>query len=88
MRRAGSSTAALSAHGAAPATHYVSTGLIDEAIAQLLADADALHAACVAAGAQVTLAQCQALVSSSDVSEQPPFEAFDRLGLQLVTEEV
>ncbi len=74
----------LSATGDAPATHYVSTGMIDDEIAALLKDAAALFAACNAAGAPVTLSQCTALVSQSDVSDQEPFAAFSRLGLQLV----
>lgn len=84
---AGMFNSALSAYGTEPASHYVSTGMIDDAFAPLLQDAAALHAACVAAGADVPLAQCQALVSQSDVSEDAPFDAFARLGLQLVTSE-
>jgi hypothetical protein len=80
-------TAALSPTGTPPSTHYVSTGYIDEAIANSLDSADTLYAACQAAGAAVTLAQCQALVSQSDVSEQEPFSAFARLGLQMVQED-
>lgn len=77
-------TVGLSASGASPASHYVSTGMIDDEIAALLKDAAALFAACNAAGAPVTLSQCTALVSQSDVSADPPFAAFGRLGLQLV----
>lgn len=92
----------LSPTGAAPATHYVSTGMIDENFAAMLADADAMFAAAQAAGAPVTLAQCQALVNNSDVSDgtrevtdadgvvsivaESPFDAFARLGLQMVHE--
>ena len=74
----------LSPTGAAPATHYVSTGMIDETFAAMLADADAMFSAAQAAGAPVTLAQCQALVNNSDVSDDAPFAAFERLGLQRV----
>lgn len=74
----------LSANAAEPASHYVSTGMIDDEIAALLKDAAALFAACNATGAPVTLSQCTALVSQSDVSTDPPFAAFDRLGLHLV----
>lgn len=77
-------TTGLSPTGAAPATHYVSTGMIGTEFAGMLTDADALYAACEAAGASVTLEQCQALVTNSDVSEEAPFDAFARLGLQLV----
>lgn len=83
---AGMFTAGLSPTGQAPATHYCSTGVIDERFQPLLTNAALLHQACQAAGAQVTQAQCDALVSQSDVSQEPPFEAFARLGLQLVIE--
>lgn len=87
----------LSPTGAEPATHYVSSGLINPAFGGVLADASVLHAACVAKGATVTLAQCQALVAGSDVSGgdvrvdddgreyvETPFQAFERLGLKMV----
>jgi hypothetical protein len=81
---AGMWTTGLSPTGAAPATHYVSTGMIGTEFAGMLTDADTLYAACQAAGAAVTLEQCQALVTNSDVSEEAPFDAFARLGLKLV----
>lgn len=87
-RGAGMFTAALSATGASPATHYASSGLIDEQIATLLGDADLLFAACQQAGANVTLPQCQALVDTSDVTEDSAFVALDRLSLKLVNEGV
>lgn len=86
----------LSPTGAEPATHYVSSGLINGEFDGVLQDANLLHAACVAKGAQVTLAQCQALVTGSDVSggvliddegreyTETPWMAFERLGLRLV----
>lgn len=42
--------------------------------------------ACQAAGAAVTLEQCAALVAQSDVSDDPPFVALARVGLQLMQE--
>ena len=74
----------LSPTGAAPATHYVSSGLIKPQFGGVMQDAGALHAACVAAGAQITLAQCQALIDGSDVSggeSETPRQVFERLGL-------
>lgn len=68
-----------------PATHYVSTGMIGTEFAAMLVDADALYAACQSVGASITLEQCQALVSSADVSEEQPFEAFARVGLEMVS---
>jgi hypothetical protein len=80
----------LSANGSEPASHYVSTGMLHEQFAGLLADANALYAG-AQSGAQAqgitlteTLADCEALVAQSDVSADPPFDAFARLGLTLV----
>lgn len=81
---AGMFATGLSSNGEEPASHFVSSGHIDNKIAELLTDAEALHAACVAAEASVTLTQCEALVSTSDVSDEDPFVAFERLNLQLV----
>ena len=72
-------------------THYVSTGMIKAQFADLLAlqDASALNSAAVsgahAQGLPVTwtVADCAALLEQSDVSQDPPFVAFARLGLQL-----
>jgi hypothetical protein len=77
-------TTGLSPTGAEPATHYVSTGMIEDTFAALLVDADAMYAAAQEAGAPVTLEQCQALIAGSDVTDEPPFDAFARLGLKLV----
>lgn|SRR5690606_17975981 len=73
----------LSADGALPATHFVSAGMIEQQFVGLLTDADALFAA--TAGV-VPIEQCRALVAQSDVSDEPPFDAFSRLGLRLVQE--
>lgn len=75
-----------SADGSAPATHYISTGMIQVQFAEAISDASALHAACLGAGASVSSSQCQALVSASDVSNEQPFDALARVGLALVVE--
>lgn len=73
-------------------TYYVSSGPIGEDFAELITDADKLHAAC---GGQATLSDCQALVSQSVVSDgfheidgeqvaEDPFALFARLGLVLL----
>lgn len=77
---------ALSATGAAPATHYVSSGKIEDTFAGVLADPAVMVAACLKAGIVVSLAACQALLSGSDVSAEMPFVAMSRLGLKLVQE--
>lgn len=76
---------------AGPATLFISTGWLWESYAALMTDADAMYAACQTAGAAVTLAQCQALVTESDVSDaelEDPFAAMERLGLVMVQEEM
>lgn len=77
----------LSPTGEAPATQYVSAGMIEDVFAALVVDAQAMHRACVAAGARATLEQCQQLVALSDVSDEPAFDAFSRLGLILASPE-
>ena len=90
-------TTGLSPTGAEPATHYVSSGLINPAFGGVIQSAAALRAAVIAKGGTVTLAKCQALVAGSDVSGgdvridsegreyvETPFQAFERLGLKLV----
>ena len=42
---------------------------------------EAVHAACAAAGMEVTLAQVLAVFDAADVTEQEPFVAMARLGL-------
>jgi hypothetical protein len=77
-----------SATGAAPATHYVSSGLIQPQFAGLLADANAMYAAAQAAGATVTLAQCQALLANSTVQDagaESALATIARLGLKAVS---
>ena len=72
---------ALAPEGAPEPTHYISTGMIDSEFVGALSDASVLYAACQAAGAEVTQAQCDALVALSDVSTDAPQDAMDRLGL-------
>lgn len=81
---AGMFLTALSPSGAAPATHYVSAGQIDQSFAAALGNAAILFGACQQAGIAVTQAQCTSLLSSSDVSGDQPFVALARMGLQMV----
>lgn len=98
---AGMFTTALAAISAPTTpTYYISSGLIDASFAGLLHDAGLLYAACQAAKppASVTLAQCQALVAQSVVSDgtttvlidgvstvvnEGPHELIARLGLKI-----
>lgn len=79
---AGMFVTALSASGQAPATHYVSSGQIQDSFAALLTDAPGIVAA---SGGQVTQQQAQALIAASDVSAETGFAALSRLGLRAVT---
>lgn len=94
-------TTPLSPTGTEPATHYISSGLIEDAFADLLpliefpADADpVIHPGqpdlitqmATDQGMGVTVDEVQALLASVDVTEQPPTDALDRLGLRLSAE--
>lgn len=71
--------------GAAPATHFITEGPIDEQFAAMLGDADATFAAAQAAGAPVTLAAIQGLYSRATFApDVGPFDALAQLGLQLI----
>jgi hypothetical protein len=93
----------LSATGKAPATHYISSGVISADMAALLpckrvttdkdgkttvitapGMPDAVPALATKAGISTTRTKINALYTSIDVSDQPPFEAMARLGLKLV----
>ncbi len=79
-------TAALSADGKAPVTHYCSTGWFGEEYIDALESADTLYAKAQEKEAPVTLAICQKIINESDISSDNPFSVFDRMGLQLVQE--
>ena len=78
----------LSPTGELPATHWASSGPIDEEFAELLANPDALVAVASAAG--LDPAPLAALVAASDISDLA-LESFDdalaRLGLQRCNQE-
>lgn len=81
-------TTGLSATGAAPATHYISAGLIWPEFAALFGDADATYAAAQAAGAQVTLAAIQGMYQRATIrADQNPHAVIAELGLKLIQEE-
>lgn len=74
----------LSPTGAVPATLYITEGMIQDTFAALMADANALYAACQQAGIPATLAQCQNLLAQSDISTDKPFVAMSRLGVKKI----
>ena len=71
----------LSPTGELPATHWISSGLIEQEFADLLASPDALAAVATRAG--LDPAPLVAIVAASDISEDPADAALARLGLQL-----
>ena len=89
-------TAPLSANGAEPATHYISSGLIWPEFAEMLPldvlatdDADAHRIPGDAAKAAAALPDApieaiQALLAEVTVTDGEPFAALKRMGLQLV----
>ena len=78
----------LSPTGELPATHWISSGLIEQDFADLLASPDALAAvAAVATGAGIDPAPLVAIVAASDITDEPADVALARLGLQLCQQE-
>lgn len=76
----------LSPSGELPATHWISSGLIEQEFADLLSNPDALAAVASAAG--LDPAPLVAIVAAADISDEPAEVALARLGLQLCHEEV
>lgn len=100
---AGMFTTPLSTTGIDPATHYISSGMIESDFADLLpliefpSDADpVIHPGqpdlitqmATDQGMGVTVDEVQALLASVDVTEQPPTDALDRLGLAMAVEDI
>ena len=73
-------TTPLSVNGQMPASHYVSSGMIEDEFASMLENPSLVVEA---SGGAVTLGQAQALLSMTDVSTETPHEAFGRLGLKM-----
>ena len=81
---AGMWTTGLSATGASPATHFISSGMIGKEFIDILNDPEAMFAAAQEEDSTITRERCEYLLSMADVSEEGPFEAMERLGLQIV----
>ena len=78
-------TTPLSPTGELPASHYISSGLIEDTFADLLANPDALTAVATQAG--IDPAPLVAIVAASDITDEPADVALARLGLQLCQED-
>ncbi len=92
-------TTPLSAEGISPATHYISSGLIEQSFADLLplliqtetgmekinqGQPEIIHAAAQQAGLTLDQQDIERLLAAVDVSDQSPFEAMDRMGVRMV----
>lgn len=70
-------------------TNFISTGMIDAQFAPLVTNPESLYAAARSVGVECTLSDCEALVATSDVSQEKPHPSVDgqgalaRLGLQI-----
>ena len=85
---AGMFTTGLSATGTAPASHYISVGMIVDTFAYVMSDPAIMYQVCIDAGMNVTLAQCEYILSICDISDEQAQVALDRLGLKLVQENI
>ena len=79
-------TTPLSPNGALPATHYISSGLIEDTFAALLADPELLSA--VAGQSGLDPAPLLAAVAVADITDEPADVALARLRLQLCQSDI
>lgn len=96
-------TTPLSADGAEPATHFVSSGMLPAEFADMVptqtwqeidgqwtmtastpGNPAAVYYVAQQQGVQCTLEEVEDTLATADVTGQPPFTAFARLGLQIV----
>lgn len=73
----------LSVTGNVPVTHYISSGYINEQMFELMGDPEAIVAA---SEGVISLNQITAILSNSDISQDDPFAAMDRLQLKMITD--
>lgn len=85
---AGMFATALSADGAEPATHWISSGLILEDFATMLETPAIVYAAAQQAGIELPEGSVEALLSQCDISDEQAETTLARLGLQYVVEDV
>lgn len=81
---AGMWTTPVSPTGLAPATHYITAGMIWPQFANWLTGPQALVDGLATVGVVETLTDATNLLANSDVSTDEPFTALARLGLQLI----
>lgn len=77
----------LSATGAAPATHKISSGPMPEAIVLAMDDAAVMHSMCQAQEIDMSLQDCIDLRAAMRVSTENVWVEMSSMGLQIVAEE-
>lgn len=80
-------TTALSSTGKSPATHWISAGLIDENMAQIMESPEALKIASENTGVTITLEEAAFILSNCDITEEEPLTVIERLQLKMVNDE-
>lgn len=76
----------LSGTGTHPATHYISSGLIGDEFASMLESPQGLVDGTSNLGITIDFTTAEFLLNNSDISDDPPFEAMNRLGLKLLVD--
>lgn len=85
---AGMFATALSADGAEPASHWVSSGMILQDFAQMLENPAMVYAAAEQSGIELPAGSVEALLSQCDISDEQAETTLARMGLQYVAEDV
>lgn len=79
---------ALSADGAEPATHWISSGLIEDQFATMLENPAMVYGAAEQVGIELPQGSVEALLSQCDISDEQAETTLARLGLQYVVADV
>lgn len=85
---AGMFATGLSADGAEPATHWISSGLILQDFAQMLENPAIVYTVAEQAGIELPEGSVEAWLSQCDISDEQTETTLVRLGLQYVVEDV
>ena len=77
-------TVGLSASGSLPATHFVSSGLIDEDFANLMDSPSAAFDVAVQNGVSITLDQITGILAAATISSEDGSKVISDLGLKII----
>lgn len=67
-------------------THYISSGHISDSFALVLSDPNILFWVCSQNWINITLKQCEDVLWASDITEEDPLFAIQRLWLKLISD--